>query len=661
MRRPHTLIIAIAMIASPILVVTGASTATAATNAPVPVITPAAVLTGQTIHITGDITTPVSRKLDLQYKSGSKWKKVVSSTTDAGGLYAFDQKLTGSKTFRVSAAKASPNAAIVSDSVTVAPIVETASLSIARDTTNGDIADVTGTLTPAIENRPVDLQVQSGSKWNSVTTDSTGTPIALTEDASGSVSTTLDITGAAPFSAKSYRLVAASSDGSTAFTGPAYKFTPGPKTLSTNVIRISVAGGVLPTSKSKEYTGSADIFVNGALTRTESIEKFGVRGSSTAGYDKKPYKLKFDDSFKLFGMADKGKSYTMLASYLDQSFIRDKVGLDLGRAMNNLSWTPNSRSVEVFINGEYRGLYLITESVKIDDKRVDISPLTGMIMETDGSSVADKKLGFLSTHSIAFAFKDPDSYLTPPDDPAEGVTAQKLADIKARTNAFEAKLYSSSADTRDDPLTGYPSFIDVNSAIDFYLVREFTKDNDSDFYRSNYFFWDPDTSSGLPLADNKFHFGPVWDFDRSAGNISDTDSAHKYQSSPQGWYIRGTGTSSGRKNYKTQWFVQLFKDPAFNDAVKARWLVVRQRFADVSTTDPNTFAPADTAADAAAIGVGADNDRARWASTAKRYKAHSTSGTSGYAGEIAYLTKWYHDRYNWMDQQLQPNAEAQLP
>jgi hypothetical protein len=643
MRRPHSFLIAIAMIASPILVVSGASTATAVTNAPAPTVTPAGVLTGQTVHITGDITTPVVRKLELQYKSGSSWKKVVSGTTDANGLYDFSQKITAAKTFRVSAAKASPNAAIVSDpAATIAPTPETASLSIKRNTGNGDIADVSATLTPAIENRSVELQVQSGSKWNPV-----GLP--LTEDAAGKVATTFDITGVAMFTAKSYRLVAASVVGSTPFTSPTYKFTPGPKTLGANVIRISVDGGVLPTSKSKEYTGSAVISTAG-VERTETIEKFGVRGSSTAGYDKKPYKLKFDDSFKLFGMPDKGKSYTMLASYLDQTFIRDKVGLDLGRKLApTLSWTPNSRSAEVFINGEYRGLYLFTESVKIDDKRVKISPKAGMIMETDGSSVSNSKLGFLSTHKIAFAFKDPDEYKTLPDDPEEGVTAAKLAAIKARTNAFEAKLYSSSAATRDDPATGYPSFIDVNSAIDFYLVREFTKDNDSDFYRSNYLYWDRPGDPAYPNADDKFHFGPVWDFDRSAGNISDTDSAHKYTSSPQGWYIRGTGTPSGRKNYKTHWFVQMFKDPAFDAAVKARWLVIRDKFATVSTTD--------TAADAAAIGVGADNDRARWAGTAKRYKARGSS----YADEVAYVTNWYRDRYNWMDQQLASGNTAQLP
>lgn len=651
MRRPHSLFIALVLVASPVLVATTTTQASAAVNAPAPTITPSSVLTGQTVHITGDITTPVVRKLDLQYKSGSKWKKVVSGTTDINGLYDFSQKITAAKTFRVSAAKATPNAAIVSDAaVTIAPTVETASISIKRDSGNGDIADVAATLTPAIENRSVALQVQSGSKWNPVTTTG-GVPIpAMTEDATGQVSTSFDITGFALFTAKSYRLVAASVDGSTAFTSSTYKFTPGPKTLGTNVIRISVAGGVLPTSKTKEYTGSADIFVNGALTRTESIEKIGVRGSSTAGYDKKPYKIKFDDSFKLFGMSDKGKSYTMLASYLDQTFVRDKVGLDLGREMSNLPWTPNSRYAEVFINGEYRGVYLFTESVKIDDKRVNISPLKGMIMETDGSSVANSKLGFLSTNKIAFAFKDPDTYLTAPDDPEEGVTAAKLAAIKARTNAFEAKLYSSTPAIRDDLTTGYPSFIDVNSAIDFYLVKEFTKDNDSDFYRSNYLYWDQPGDPAFPSSDNLFHFGPVWDFDRSAGNISDTDTAaHKYTSSPQGWYVRGTGTPSGRKNYKTHWFVQMFKDPAFNAAVKARWLAVRGKYAAVSTTD--------TAADAAAIGVAADNDRARWASTAKRYKARGAT----YADEIAYVTKWYHDRYNWIDQQIAPDDPAQLP
>ena len=66
------------------------------------------------------------------------------------------------------------------------------------------------------------------------------------------------------------------------------------------------------------------------------------------------------------------KSWTLLAGYLDRTFVRDKVGLDLGRRMSNIAWTPDSRYVEMFVNDQYRGAYLMTESVKIDGDRVDV-------------------------------------------------------------------------------------------------------------------------------------------------------------------------------------------------------------------------------------------------------------------------------------------------
>ena len=120
------------------------------------------------------------------------------------------------------------------------------------------------------------------------------------------------------------------------------------------------------------------------------------------------------------------KSWTLLASWLDRSFVRDKVGLELGREMNN-RWTPDSRYVELFLNDRYQGAYLMTESVKIDGDRVDLDKEQGMIVETDGTSVVDSRLGFTSSKGIVWASKDPDEY--DPSDP-EQVNSAKLSAIK---------------------------------------------------------------------------------------------------------------------------------------------------------------------------------------------------------------------------------------
>jgi hypothetical protein len=264
-----------------------------------------------------------------------------------------------------------------------------------------------------------------------------------------------------------------------------------------------------------------------------------------------------------------------------------------------------------------------------------------MIMDVDANKVEDPSIEFLATKSkTAFIFKDPDERKA--GDPTS-VTSAKFTAIKNRINAFEAKLYSSTASVRDD----YPEFLDQASTIDYYLIKEFTKDNDADFYKSHYFTWDPVVPEGVgeepgPTEDGIFHFGPVWDFDRSAGNVDPDTAGHAAVNSPEGWYLRGIGTpsDSGRTRYKTHWFVQLFKVGAFKTAVRARWNEVQDEFAKIHQgTGPGD--EADTATFAAELGVGAENDRNRWQNEPKRYDdAH---------GEIDYVTQWYEDRFNWID------------
>ena len=144
--------------------------------------------------------------------------------------------------------------------------------------------------------------------------------------------------------------------------------------------------------------------------------------------------------------------------------------------MGHIAWTPDSRFVEMFVNDQYRGAYLMTESVKIDSDRVNVDETNGMIMETDGESVVDSTLGFMSTiGKIVFKFKDPDERKTTPGADPTGVTTSKLNAIKNRTNAFETRLYNPATRAQ------YPDFIDVPSAIDFNLVQEFVKNGDGAF------------------------------------------------------------------------------------------------------------------------------------------------------------------------------------
>jgi hypothetical protein len=552
--------------------------------------------------------------------SSGVWSALgVDRTNTSGNAYFHDFEVTGTRNVF---AVATTGKRTEVDTITPTPEV---TLSIQRDCTGNDCSATTATasggIDPAQEGRSFELQYASGSSWIGVgDPDTTG--------ADGKVEIQFSLTGVPQWSSRQYRLHSAAGSFGPAVSSNVIRFMPGPTQLGKNVLRIDVEDGVFPATKGPEYPARATLSTDGEVfLEDEKIEEFGVRGFSTAGYPKKPFKLKFEDSPKetgVFGM-EADKSWTLLAMWLDRSFVRDKVGLELGRAMNN-GWTPDSRYVELFVNDRYEGAYLMTESVKIDGDRVDLDKEQGMIVETDGKTVVDSRLGFKSSKGIVWAAKDPDKY--EPGDP-EQVNSTKLSRIKGRINNFESKLYSSS--TREE----YTKFLDVDKALDFYFIREFTKERDGDMYRSNYVSWDP--SGNESLSDGKLHFGPAWDFDRSAGISGEGDAVHRYVDDPEGFYLRGTGTHSEHPTYRTHWFVQLFKSASFRSASAAQWDAKRSVFESASQI----------ARDAdAALGPGAENDQGRWPQT-RRYEDHGS-----HQDEVDYVAEWYDARFEWLDDNL---------
>ena len=159
--------------------------------------------------------------------------------------------------------------------------------------------------------------------------------------------------------------------------------------------------------------------------------------------------------------------------------------------------------------------------------------------------------------------------------------------MKNKIQNFETVLYG--ADGKKDwskvhystlaPQDDWQTYLDLASAVDYYLAREFTKDNDADFYRSNFFYTnDVDPNSVDPSNPNdpdKLFMGPIWDFDRSAGACTSCSSTI---ASPTGWWMRGGGSSSHDTN-KIHWFTRIIKDPRFLKALHDRWAAKKSAFA----------------------------------------------------------------------------------
>lgn len=96
------------------------------------------------------------------------------------------------------------------------------------------------------------------------------------------------------------------------------------------------------------------------------------RGNWTwEGFDKKPYRLKFDSKVNPVGMV-KSKHFLLMAGADDNlGFLRNLVGYELSRRVD-LPYTTDSQPVELVLNGKYQGLYFITEKIRVDKKRVNI-------------------------------------------------------------------------------------------------------------------------------------------------------------------------------------------------------------------------------------------------------------------------------------------------
>ena len=608
-----------------------------------PVSSVATPFPGQQVTVTGNIGTPAVRTVVLQrYSSG--WSTYATAMTLADGSYRFTASSTSSsRRFRVYARAENGLAAVTSPELVLRTQPDVVSLVVARENGSATRRVAAGIASPVIAGRLYALQYLSSSTWRQI-----GEKAVVA--ANGTIRIPFEQTGS-----RSYRLVGDPVAGSTPATSRTVALPSSPSSLGTRVVYVTTDSGSTPTTKGVDYTATAildDRNVAGDEVALD-VETIAVRGNSSADKVKKPYKLKFEDKQKPFGMAS-DKTWILLANYVDRSLIRSRIAFELGRKQDGLEWTPNEVFTELYLNGKYMGSYQLVQSIKVDKNRVPFggkdacgtipAPLSdckfaAQIMEHDPHWVDDETYGFVGPSGMNYSYKDPDEYKTHDDGSPdlESLTDARLAMMKQKILTFEKVLYArdwskvdaSSLAAKDD----WATYVDMDSAVDYILTREFTKDNDADFYRSNFFYtknYDP--ASGAP-----FFMGPIWDFDRSAG-AHDPSSTGIHLST--GWWTNGSGSANHDTN-KIHWFTRIWKDPRFVQALKDRWIAKRADYEAV----------ADSRVDAAVADLGANvaaNDRAVWGSSGSRYAAKSSS----YSGEVAWVKDWYGDRFEWMDDQL---------
>ncbi|MDN3495772.1 CotH kinase family protein [Planococcus sp. APC 4015] len=294
---------------------------------------------------------------------------------------------------------------------------------------------------------------------------------------------------------------------------------------------LSTASLADPTNPAHDFAGLA-------------VEEIKGRGNFTFTLDKKPYQIEFEDATSVLGMAP-AKTWILLANHADPSLMRNKLAFDLA-AEFGLAATPDSRFVELVINGEHLGSFLVSEKVEVKANRLEMSDPGGIMLELDNSYGQAEDHRFLTrTSRSTFVLKDAVGGV---DDVLSGPVAANYDSLRADIDLFESELYAP-----DPDWTVISSIIDVDSFLRYYFVAE-TASNPDVILSSVFFYRDG--------VDGLIHAGPVWDFDLAFGAYETVEGG----ADPRQDYVKN---ARFLRNAGNDWFAQLFRNDEFVAAANA--------------------------------------------------------------------------------------------
>lgn len=327
-----------------------------------------------------------------------------------------------------------------------------------------------------------------------------------------------------------------------------------PQNSGIPIMKVDIGNNEEITVKEKDYKDaliSLIDYMEPVNDISEAVAGIRGRGNSTWTYPKKPYRIKFDKKTSLFGLG-KAKSWVLLANYLDPTFITANVAFELGHRLG-VPYTNHAYNVELFVNGTYRGNYVLTEQVQVNEYRVDIDEYEDYFLEIDTYFDEDYKF-YSSRIALPVNIKSPEL-----DNDAQ------IAPIEVAFNDFMDKLFDPAGNFPDND---YKDLIDIDVLIDFLLVNEICRNQE---------VWHPKSTFMSKTQNGKFIMGPLWDFDWGFGFKRAV--RHEYFDYKESLiFYKGIDNSSDKGS---TFFDKFFHDPEFVSAYKARWNEIKGSIADM--------------------------------------------------------------------------------
>jgi hypothetical protein len=425
-------------------------------------------------------------------------------------------------------------------------------------------------------------------------------------------------------------------------TPPAWFHPPFPGESTLLPLMVIQTGGT-PIPDEPRITAHMGLIDNGPGRYNSPDDPFNVydgqisieiRGESSAYfYEKKSYSIETqtdsgtNNNVSLIGLPEEN-DYVLYGPYGDKSLIRNVLTYRLFEDFGH--YAPRTRFMELMIDEDYKGLYVLTEKIKRDKNRVDIARLTPA-----DTTMEDISGGYLLRIDKTSKMAPEEYWESPVSPPVEGygriiyqnfdpgyyeLTDKQRLYIWSHLLKFETALVSPDF---MDPQKGYRAYLDLPSFIDLMILNEFVKDVDG-FRLSHYFYKEKDSDGG------KLVNGPPWDYNLTFGNSDYTEDVHRTYN----WTYTLTNT--------IYWWARTMEDPWFRNQVYCRWDELYG-----SILSPGRV---NTMIDSLILEMGDAVPRnfERWPILGVYQWPNSYVGNT-YGEEEAYLRTWIGERLKWID------------
>lgn len=449
-------------------------------------------------------------------------------------------------------------------------------------------------------------------------------------------------------------------------TDPGTEQPPVQQVQSLPILRIDTTDG--GDIVSKDYYKTCTITLENCSDpmKFEDISaSIRVRGNSTAVTEKKPFRIKFDKKRNMLGLNDgsKCKSWCLMADYYDYSLMRNSLSFRMCNVLlDGLAFASDCTWVEVYVNGDYRGVYLLCEQTQINKHRINIYEkedtetnleigylMVGQGGRTDEPNTVQINYGGFPMTDLAgttmsfgggnFSLSSGGDYTREQIDFCAKVVGNiaRLCYYAINENTYyeldenwelTPKTSFTGTTAAEKQIETISAYVNLESAVRMYMTDEIVKNLDSGTFNM-YIDLSPD-------GERKLTFGPPWDFDFALANTK-YGTTH----STKGLYAANFSVSDGMR--VNTWYVLFCQAEWFRDMCKPIWMEQREELFAICE---NILVDAEQHKDAF------DRNFERWRILGTMNQGHQADDVYGFETHMdaaGFVHSWLYKRLVYLD------------